>query len=126
MNVVVISGRLAADPELKTTPNGKSVCSVNVAVQDDFNRELTHWLRLVTWGKNADFLSKYFHKGSKIIAIGRLTQRTYQDKNGNNRESIEIVADRLEFGESKKEREKQYNSSVGNFQEIENEDDLPF
>ena len=90
-NLVILKGRLTADPELKTTPNGKSVCSFTLAVDRGFgDNKTTDFLTCVAWEQRAEFISKYFAKGSEIRILGEINTRKWQDKDGNNRTSFEI------------------------------------
>lgn len=105
LNVVAIMGRLVKDPELKTTNSGKSVCSFRLANDSGYNNadgsSQTNWLDVVAWGKTAEFVCKYFPKGSLIAIDGRLQTRQYQDKNGQNRTAVEIVTNNVSFAGSK-------------------------
>lgn len=105
LNVVAIMGRLAADPQLKTTTSGKSVASFRIANDSGYKNadgsSQTNWLDVVAYGKTAEFVCKYFQKGSLIALDGRLQSRTYQDKNGQNRTVVEIVANNVNFCGSK-------------------------
>ena len=140
LNVVAIMGRLAADPQMRQTQSGKSVASFRVAVdrgrKDANGQNQTDWLDVVAWDKTADFVSRYFPKGSMVAVTGRLQIRNYQDKNGNNRTAIEIVANQVSFcGEKKQEKsfqpanENALNFAQGgndDFAPVEDADDLPF
>lgn len=105
LNVVAIIGRMVKDPELKTTNSGKSVCSFRIAndsgYKDASGQSQTNWLDVTAWGKTAEFVCKYFPKGSLIAIDGRLQTRQYQDKNGQNRTAVEIVAQNVSFCGSK-------------------------
>ena len=104
-NLVVLTGRLTADPELKTTPNGISVCTFGIAVDRAYKKgeeKQTDFLNVVCWRSTAEFVSKYFSKGSLIGIEGSIQTRKFQDKNGNNRTAFEIVANNVHFIESKK------------------------
>ena len=107
MNVVAIMGRLVADPELRTTTQGNSVCSFRIAcdrsyVQQGQERQ-ADFIDIVAWRQQADFVSKYFHKGSMIAVEGSLQTRNYQDKNGNNRTAVEVVANNISFAGAKRQ-----------------------
>ena len=107
LNVVAIMGRLVADPELKTTPAGINVCAFRIACERSFvqqgQQRQADFIDVVAWRHNADFLCKYFAKGSMVAVQGRLQTRQYQDRNGNKRTAVEVVADSLSFaGSSKK------------------------
>ena len=101
LNRAILMGRLAADPELRQTPSGVSVTSFRIAVNRTYNRDITDWIDIVAWRQQADFVCKYFHKGSMIIVEGSIQTRNYEDKNGNRRTAVEVVADQVHFAESK-------------------------
>ena len=101
LNVVVLQGRLARDPELRQTQTGKAVCNFTIACGRGSDQ--TDWLDVVSWDKTAEFICKYFRKGSMILLEGRLQSRKYQDKNGNNRTAIEVVAGSVNFCGGKQE-----------------------
>lgn len=107
LNVVAIMGRLVADPELRTTPAGHSVCSFRIAcdrsyVQQGQERQ-ADFIDIVAWRQQADFVSKYFQKGSMIAIDGSLQTRNYQDKNGNSRTAVEVVANNIIFAGAKRQ-----------------------
>ena len=97
MNAINLTGRLTKDVELKTTQNGKSVCSYTLAVNRPKVKDTTDFITCVTWNQGAEYLSKYAHKGDKVGVTGMLTCRKWQDQNGNNRESFEVVTDTVEI-----------------------------
>ena len=102
LNQIVIMGRLTAAPELRRTQDGKAVVSFSLAVERDFkdkdgNRE-TDFIDVVAWRQTAEFVSRYFDKGSMAVVSGRLQIRPWTDKDGNKRRSAEIVADHVYFG----------------------------
>ena len=101
LNLAVIMGRLTADPELKSTGGGVSVCSFTVVVDRRFkgqNEERqTDFIRCVAWRQSAEFLARFFRKGNMVAVTGSIQARNYEDKNGNKREAVEIVADRIDF-----------------------------
>ena len=105
LNVVAIMGRLVADPELRTTTQGTNVCSFRIACDRNFARQgeqrQADFIDIVAWRQQAEFVSKYFQKGSLIAIEGSLQSRQYQDKNGNNRTAIEIVANNVNFAAPK-------------------------
>lgn len=103
VNNVVIMGRLVRDAEERTTSSGKNVCSFCVAVDDEFNKEITHFLDVIAWNKTATFVCNYFRKGSMIAVTGRLATRNWEDKNGSKHKAVEIVADKVSFCGSKSE-----------------------
>lgn len=107
LNIVAIMGRLVADPELCTTTQGNSVCSFRIAcdrsyVQQGQERQ-ADFIDIVAWRQQADFVSRYFQKGSMIAIDGRLQTRNYQDKNGNSRTAVEVVANNISFAGSKRQ-----------------------
>ena len=100
LNVVVIMGRLVADPELRTTTSGVNLARFRIACDRNYSRQTerqTDFLDVVAWRQQADFVCKYFQKGSLIIIEGSVQSRQYQDKNGNNRTGVEIVANNINF-----------------------------
>ena len=104
LNVVAIMGRLVADPELRTTPQGTSVTTFRIACDRNFVRQgeqrQADFLDVVAWRQQAEFVCRYFQKGSLIAISGSIQTRQYQDKNGNNRTAVEIVADNVNFAGS--------------------------
>lgn len=106
LNCAVIMGRLTADPELKTTSSGLSVTRFTVAVDRQYQKDKekkADFINVVAWRQTAEFVSRYFSKGSMIAVQGSIQTRKYTDRNGNNRTSFEIVADNVSFCGSKKE-----------------------
>ena len=101
LNVVALMGRLVYEPELKTTQNGTNVCSFRIAVDRSFTRQgeerKADFIDVTAWRQTAEFVSKYFQKGSMIAIEGSLQTTSYQDKNGNNRTAFEIVANNINF-----------------------------
>lgn len=107
LNVVAIMGRLVADPELRTTQAGHSVCSFRIAcdrsyVQQGQQRQ-ADFIDIVAWRQQADFVSKYFQKGSIIAVEGSLQTRQYQDKQGSKRTAVEVVANNISFAGAKRQ-----------------------
>lgn len=137
-NLVVLTGRLTADPELKTTPNGISVTSFSVAVSRPYRsgeEAQTDFINIVAWRQRAEFICKYFTKGSMIGIEGSIQTRKYTDKNGNNRTAFEVVANNVQFVESKRdsaapgaEPASFSNAGSNDFAELGDvsDDDLPF
>ena len=140
LNSCTIQGRLAADPQLRQTTSGKSVCSFRIASTRNFGKELgTDWLDCVAWGQTGEFVSKYFQKGAQILLQGSIQTRQYQDKNGNNRKAVEINAERVFFcggkqtqgnAETPAQSHTAANEStldtLNGFAPIEEDEDLPF
>lgn len=96
INRVVLVGRLTRDPELRTTTSGKQVVGFGLAVDDPWNKEHTNFLNITAWGQTADFVSKYLTKGRLVAVDGRLQQRKYTTQDGQDRNVVEIVADRVQ------------------------------
>ena len=139
-NLVVLTGRLTADPELKTTPNGVSVTRFSIAVNRNYRageEQQTDFINLVAWRQRAEFISKYFKKGSLIGIEGSIQTGRYTDKNGNNRTSFDVVVNNAHFVESKRdggsapvvnEPASFSNADVNDFADLGDvqDDDLPF
>ena len=105
MNKCFLMGRLTRDPELRTTQNGKSVCSFTIAVDRRFtnadgNRE-ADFLPCVAWNQTADFVNKYFGKGRKIAVTGSIQTRNYDAQDGSKRYVTEIIVEEVDFADSK-------------------------
>lgn len=107
LNKVCLQGRLGSDPELRNTPTGVEVATVNIAVdrdrKDANGDRQSDWVTIVAWRHTAKFLAQYFQKGRVAIVEGRLQVRNYTDKDGIKRTAAEVVADNIYFGDSKKE-----------------------
>ena len=105
LNRIVIMGRLTRDPELRNTQSGLPVTSFTVAVDRDFKSQSgereADFIDVVAWRSTAEFVSKFFAKGRMAVVEGRLQIRNWQDKEGNNRRTAEVVADNVYFGDSK-------------------------
>lgn len=105
MNKAILVGRLTADPELKSTPNGVNVCSFSVAVDRRFVRageeRKADFINCVAWRQTAEFISRFFSKGRMIGLVGSIQTRTYNDREGNKRYATEVVVDEAYFTESK-------------------------
>ena len=103
-NLVVLTGRLTADPELKTTQSGVSVTSFSIAVQrprKSGEDPQTDFINIVAWRQNAEFVAKHFRKGNTIGIEGSIQTRKYTDRDGNNRVVFEVIANDVQFVESK-------------------------
>ena len=135
-NLVVLTGRLTADAELKTTPNGISVCSFTIAVDRGYGEnKTTDFIPCVAWRGSAEFVSKHFSKGGQIGIEGSLQTRKYQDKNGNNRTAFEVIVNNTQFIGGKKNTDVNIdtdeptpsfnNSGFADMGGVE-DDDLPF
>ena len=152
-NKVILIGNLTADPELKQTQGGLSVCSFSIAVHRRFKSENGQhecdFIPIVAWRQQAEFVSKYFKKGKPILVCGQLQTRTWTDNQGNKRYATEVVADEVSFvgnNESSTEAKSQpqtppnpqnfqngsytpgayTGTSSPQFEEVPNDGDLPF
>lgn len=97
-NNVILTGRLTADPELKTTPNNVSVCSFSIANDTGYGEnKKTHFISCVAWRSTAEFISRYFGKGDMIGINGSIQTRKYTDKEGNSRTAFEVLVNNAEF-----------------------------
>ncbi|MDO5603093.1 MAG: single-stranded DNA-binding protein [Oscillospiraceae bacterium] len=106
LNVAVLQGRLTADPELRQTPQGISVCRFSIAVDRSYSKsgaeKQTDFIDITVWRQTAEFVCKYFQKGSAVLVEGRIQTGSYVDKEtGKNRRTFEVVANNVHFGESK-------------------------
>lgn len=105
LNVVALMGRLVADPELRTTTQGTNVCRFRLACDHSFVRQgeqrQADFIDVVAWRQTAEFVCKYFQKGSLIAIEGSLQTRQYQDKSGQNRTATEVLASQVSFAGAK-------------------------
>lgn len=129
LNTITIMGRMTRDPELRRTESGIAVASFAVACERDYapqgGEKETDFIDVVCWRSTAEFVEKYFTKGRMAVVTGRLQIRGWTDKEGNKRRSAEILADRVYFGDAKRDGDAQ--DSKSDFTEVQgDEDDLPF
>lgn len=120
LNKAILQGRLVADPELRHTQSGVAVASFRIACDRDFkskdpNAQNADFINIVAWRQTAEFISRYFNKGSMILVDGRIQTRDYTDNNGQRRYVTEIVADNVHFAASKRESGGGYNQSNGGY-----------
>ena len=164
-NKVILGGRLTADPELRSTQNGIMFTSFSVAVNRRFSgansEQQTDFINCIAWRQQAEFVSKYFRKGSSICVVGSIQTRSWTDQNGQKRYATDVAVDEIQFVDSKGENTaaggRQGGASYGapaygnapaaapytpasyggssyagaadnapRFEEMSNEDDLPF
>lgn len=107
LNKVILMGRLTRDPELRYTQSNIAVTSFSIAVERNYKSKgeqqaTTDFIDIVAWRGTAEFVSKWFSKGRMIVVVGSLQIRNWQDKEGNNRKTAEVIADEVYFGESKR------------------------
>lgn len=134
LNVVALLGRLTADPELRRTPSGVSVTTFTVAVNRSYVKQggerQTDFIDVVAWRNTAEFISKYFRKGQMIAVQGSIQTRSYEDKQGNKRKAVEIVAKEASFCGSKEapkqERKEEYTPPDTSDGWLDGDTDLPF
>ena len=149
LNKVVLCGRMTADPELKQTASGIAVVSFTLAVNrryqtknaDGAQAQQADFISVVAWRQTAEFISRYFRKGSALCITGSIQTRTWQDQQGQKRYATEVVADEAMFVDSKNDagavpgqyadsyNAPSYSSSPASapkFEELKTDDDLPF
>lgn len=135
INLVVLMGRLVADPEYRTTTSGKTVVKMRVAVERDYTTggtRVTDYIPCVAWDKTADFISRHFHKGNMIAVTGQLNSDTYE-KDGKKATTYSVKVDKVSFtGESVKAPETAEYGAENAYTDTDtdtdpaNDDDLPF
>ncbi len=105
INKVILMGRLTRDPEIRHTGTGRAVCNFSVAVDNGYgeNRQ-TDFINCVAWNNQAEFLGKYFTKGMMVIVVGRISTRTWEGQDGKRNYATEVIANEVNFGETKKSR----------------------
>ena len=140
MNTICLMGRLTADPELRSTQSGVAVTSFTLAVERDYTPKgqdkQADFIPVVAWRQTAEFVCKYFRKGQRAALTGSLQTRQYTDRDGSKRTAYEVVAEHVYFAESKKdsgapsvscsERVPQSSTPAEDFEEIPDDDKLPF
>ena len=139
LNQVVLCGRLTTDVELKSTQSGVHVCTFTLAVNRRFSKEgvqqQADFISVVAWKERAEFISKYFKKGSSLCITGSIQTRSWKDQNGNNRHATEVVADQAMFVDGKSEGSAAPSYDVPSysqpatapkFEELKTDEDLPF
>ncbi|MBR2930965.1 MAG: single-stranded DNA-binding protein [Clostridia bacterium] len=149
-NKVILIGNMTADPELKQTQSGLSVCSFSIAVNRRYTKgseqgqQTVDFINVVCWRQNAEFVSRYFKKGNPILICGQLQTRKWQDNNGQTRITTEVVADEATFvapanqnGVAPQQEAGSYTpeaygaptfqtGGAASFEEIPNDESLPF
>ena len=149
-NKAILIGRLTADPELKQTPNGTYLVNFQIAVDRRFKgpdgERKADFITIVAWRERAEFVCKYFHKGEPIGIEGSIQTRNYEDRNGNKRTAVEVVADNAFFVGGKSSNSgggyaaqsvapatpapaapvAYSNGAASDFEEVEIDNDLPF
>lgn len=143
LNCVTLMGRLVADPELRTTTTGRSVCSFRIAVDRSYakagEQRQADFINIVAWETTANFVARYFKKGSMIAIQGQLQTRTYDANDGTKRNIVEVIAREVSFCGSRTEtgtvqaapvapaQAPTYQTAApSDFEEIDDDEDLPF
>lgn len=114
----IITGNLTRDPELRTTPNGATVCGFSVAVNRTYRdgngeqKEDVSFIDCSAWGKLAEVINQYAKKGTGVLVSGRLSQRSWEDKDGNKRSRVEIVAEDFNFLSNRADGTSSYNNTT--------------
>ena len=140
LNKVILIGHMTADPELKQTPSGVSVCSFSIGVTRRYTRAgetpQSDFINIVAWRSTAEFIAKYFRKGSAICICGSLQTRSWTANDGSKRYATEVVADEASYVERKNDSQRTDDyqtpvftagdSETPKFEEIAGDDDLPF
>jgi single-strand DNA-binding protein len=145
LNKVVLCGRLTADPELKQTQNGIAVVSFSLAINRRFtrgadgqNNSQADFINCVAWRQTAEFISRYFKKGSSLCVTGSIQTRTWNDNTGAKRYATDVVVDEAMFVDSRADNASaasyvpdaygspSFASEAPNFEEVKTDDDLPF
>lgn len=133
-NHITLGGRLTATPELKTTTNGTTVCAFTVAVNRRGKEQTTDFINCVSFKGTAEFISKYFTKGSSICVVGSLQVRSYTDKDGNKRTATDVLVESAHFVDGKNdnasgqtETQPEFNTVAKmNFEVLGEDEDIPF
>ena len=141
-NKVILGGRLTQDVELKQTPSGVSVCNFSLAVNRKYSKESeqqTDFINCQAWRGTAEFISKYFSKGSALCVTGSIQTRSWKDNQGNNRYATEVIVDEAMFVDGKNDAqgtgtatpntyipEAYTKPTQPNFEDLSEDNDLPF
>ena len=140
INKVIVVGNLGADPDSRTMPSGNAVTNISVATSESWNdketgekQEKTEWHRVVFFGRLAEIASEYLKKGSQVYVEGKLQTRKWEDKEGNERWTTEIIANQMQMlgermsqGTSNQGNVTKQNTSSNEFVDEEFDDDIPF
>ena len=137
LNKVMIIGHLGRDPEMRYTPSGRPVTTFTVAVSRSWNtvdgerHNETEWFNIVAWGNLAEICKQYLHKGQQVYIEGRLQTRRWEDKEGQKRTSVEVVANEMMMLGDRRDRERAQEADAGEDDQFdlisgENEDEFPF
>lgn len=129
MNTTILFGNLGANPELRHSKSGTPVCNLSLATNER-NKvdgewvDHTEWHNIVVFGRQGEVCAQNLSKGSRVLVEGKIRKRTYTDKNGIERKSLEIIADRVEFGSRPAAKSGTPPAPAGN--QWQNDDGIPF
>jgi single-strand DNA-binding protein len=135
LNKVILGGRLTADVELKQTTSGISVCSFSLAINRKVSKDQPQkadFIECTAWRQTAEFISRYFKKGSSLCVVGSIQVRDWTDQNGQKRYKTEVVVDEAMFVDSKSDQGSDYSApsfkptQEPQYEELKTDDDLPF
>ena len=131
LNKVIMGGRITSDPELKTTQSGISVTQFNLAVNRKVKQgeeQKTDFFNVTAWRQTAEFIARYFNKGSSICIVGSLQNNSWTDQNGQKRYKMDILADEVMFVDSRSDSPAPTVTTpiVPKFEEVKTDEDLPF
>ena len=137
LNRAILQGRLVADPELRHTQSGVAVTQFRIACDRDYkskdpNAQNCDFVTIVAWRQTADFISRYFSKGSMVLVDGRIQVRAYTDNNGAKRQAVEVVAESVNFcgkreNNGARQTQQNYQQEPKEFQEMDEDDgELPW
>ena len=116
LNKAILMGRVTRDPELRHTQSNMAVCAFRLAIDRDRKgpngERQTDFIDCIAWGKQAEFVKQWFTKGMLAIVVGRIQSRGWEDRNGNKRVSVEVNVDEIQFGETKKARDRAHGSDL--------------
>ncbi|RLD02561.1 MAG: single-stranded DNA-binding protein [Chloroflexi bacterium] len=132
LNKVMIIGNLGKEPELRYTPSGRPVTTFSVAVSRSWkssngeHRSETEWFKIVAWGKLAEICKEYLHKGQQVYIEGRLQTRQWEDKEGQQRTTVELVANEMTMLGERREKSQSEDNSAEDVSPVTDEDEFPF
>ena len=113
MNLVTLIGRLTRDPELKFSQSGKAFCKFSIAVQRDFKKDEADFINCIAWDKRAELLTEYLRKGRQIAIQGRMSVRSYKDKEEQTKWVTDVIVDKFNFVDYQKS-DTEYNDTKEN------------
>ena len=130
-NKVILGGRLTSDPELRQTPSGVAATSFSIAVNRPYSKnqeqQQADFINCVAWRGTAEFITKYFKKGSSICITGSIQNRSWTDQNGQKRYATDVVVSEANFVDGKNDNgQASPSEDAPNFEELDNNGDLPF